>query len=216
MTKTDCEPSKVIFLGNAGRPKVRGCSLTRLSHKTQCSTRFADTKGGASCATILWGCREDETISGQMNSPWLSGPDRLRRGRTREEGLEGHEEGGAVGAGALWRCLPELGRQQQLARAAGAAEDAPAQPAVVPRPRQQPVTAKPHNPRCTTRIKSCTHSCALSTCTWHATWPVGRHYILEGATPQAGAESATCASPNPGVGNAHPLTRPSLQKQHCL
>ncbi len=57
---------------------------------------------------------------------------------TCEEGLQGGEQRSAVDADALGRCLPEFGRQQQLARAACAAEYAPAQPAVVARARQRP------------------------------------------------------------------------------
>ena len=57
---------------------------------------------------------------------------------TCQEGLQGHEEGGAVGADALRRALLELGRQQHARRAAGRAEDAAAQAAVVPCPPQRP------------------------------------------------------------------------------
>jgi hypothetical protein len=85
----------------------------------------------------------DETVIRERTSSWQATCIYRQhtytvRPFTRQEGLQRLQQRGAGAAGARGLRLPELGRQQQPRPAAGAAEDAAAQPAVVPPPGKRP------------------------------------------------------------------------------
>ncbi len=109
-------------------PLARQASNKQLDH-TSAADMVADPEDvdvGLGLSSEPWCHVHPFSISNRHSSP------------TCQEGLQRQEQGRAVDADALRRGEPELGRQQQLARAACAAEDSPAQPAMVPRPRQWP------------------------------------------------------------------------------